>query len=371
MRMLAYILRKEFKQIFRDRLILVFMTVAPLGQLLILPLATDYEVRNVHVAVVDHDHSVQSRALIDEIAHTSSFKLVQYASSMKQIMLAIEDNNVDVGIDIPVGFGKGLGNGVPQTVFMAVNAINGMKANVGAAYLTSVINDFGVETAITMHPELRQQAGLSVESMSLFNPHMDYRAYMVPGILALLLTMIAVYLTALNIVREKEIGTIEQINVTPIKKLQFIAGKLIPFWLMGMLLFVMGLILIRVFYNIQPVGSTTLLIGFAATYLVAVLGLGLLISTIAETQQQAMFISFFFMLIFVLLSGLLTPISSMPEWAQVVTRFTPIRYFIEVMRMVVLKGSTLYDVRFHLLAVVGFALFFNGMALMLYRKTSR
>jgi ABC-2 type transport system permease protein len=191
---------------------------------------------------------------------------------------------------------------------------------------------------------------------------------MVPGILVILLTMIGAFLTALNIVREKEIGTIEQINVTPVRKHHFILGKLIPFWIMGLFVITLGLLVARIVYGIVPAGNIGLLYLFGAVYLLAVLGLGLLISSIAQTQQQAMLIAFFLMMIFILMGGLYTAIESMPVWAQVVTWFNPVRYFIEVVRMVVLKGSTLQDITGHLAIVGLFAVVLISWATLNYRK---
>lgn len=182
--------------------------------------------------------------------------------------------------------------------------------------------------------------------------------------------MVGAFLAALNIVKEKEIGTIEQINVTPIRKHQFILGKLIPFWVLGLVILSIGLLLARIFYGIIPEGSFLTVYLFAVVYLLAVLGLGLLISTYTETQQQAMLISFFVMMVFILLGGLYTSIDSMPMWAQIFTKFNPVTYFIEVMRMVVLKGSSLYDIRHHLLIVTGFGIFLNTWAVINYKKRS-
>jgi len=193
---------------------------------------------------------------------------------------------------------------------------------------------------------------------------------MVPGILVVLLTMVGSFLASMNIVREKEIGTIEQINVTPIKKYHFILGKLIPFWILGLIILSIGLTIAYFAYGIVPVGSLFTIYVFAGVYLLAVLGLGLLLSTYASTQQQAMLISFFLMMIFILLSGLYTPIDSMPEWAQWITRFNPVSYFIQVMRMVVLKGSSLSDIRENIFIVLGFAAVLNTWAVISYRKRS-
>ncbi|MEZ4987943.1 MAG: ABC transporter permease [Saprospiraceae bacterium] len=182
--------------------------------------------------------------------------------------------------------------------------------------------------------------------------------------------MIGTYLCSLNIVKEKEAGTIEQINVTPIRKHIYLLGKLIPFWIIGILVFSVGFVVMWGIYGIQPLGQHRVALCFLSLYLVAVLGLGLLISTYSDTQQQAMSVAFFFMMIFILMGGLFTSIDAMPQWAQVLAALNPITYFIEVMRMVVLKGSGFEHIRQHFLVMLGFAIFFNIWAVWNYRKTS-
>ncbi len=193
---------------------------------------------------------------------------------------------------------------------------------------------------------------------------------MVPGILVVLLTMVGANLSALNIVKEKEIGTIEQINVTPIKKHHFILAKLIPFWVIGLVILSIGLLIAWLAYGIIPVGSLLVIYCFAALYLLAVLGLGLLISTFTHNQQQAMLISFFLMMVFILLGGLYTSIESMPGWARAITKVNPVAYFVEVIRMVVLKGSGFADIKNHMLIMLGFAAVLNGWAIYSYKKRS-
>jgi ABC-2 type transport system permease protein len=182
--------------------------------------------------------------------------------------------------------------------------------------------------------------------------------------------MIGGFLSALNIVREKEVGTIEQINVTPIKKWQFILGKMIPFWVMGMIVFTLGLVVAYVVYGVSSQGSLAVLYLFAAVYLIALLGFGLLISTYSNNQLQAMFVAFFFMMIFMLMSGLFTSVESMPTWARTISNLTPITHFIKVVRMIVLKGSGFADIKIELLYEVLFAIVLNGWAIWNYRKTS-
>jgi len=247
-----------------------------------------------------------------------------------------------------------------------------VKANLGGAYLRTIIQDYNkqVRAEWIQFPRFSPETQIEVTSSNWFNPLMNYKYFMVPGILVILLTMVGSNLAAINIVKEKEIGTIEQINVTPIKKFHFILGKLIPFWLLGLLVLTIGLTIARLAYGIIPVGSFLTIYVFAAVYLLAVLGLGLLISTYSVNQQQAMLLSFFLMMIFILLGGLYTSIDSMPEWAKWITRFNPVSYFIEVMRMVVLKGSSLADIKYHLLKMGGFAVVFNGWAIISYHKRS-
>jgi ABC-2 type transport system permease protein len=193
---------------------------------------------------------------------------------------------------------------------------------------------------------------------------------MVPGILVMLITIIGSNFAALNIVKEKELGTIEQINVSPIGKIYFILGKLIPFWVLSLVVLTAGLIIARIAYGIIPLGHYLTIYIFSAIYLLAILGLGLLMSTYAQTQQQSFLVAFFVIMIFNLMSGLFTPIESMPHWAQVITWFNPVTYFIEVMRMVILKGSGLVDIKNQIFAVLCFAVFFNGWAILNYSKRS-
>ena len=203
-----------------------------------------------------------------------------------------------------------------------------------------------------------------------YNKTLNYKTFMVPGILVLLVTMITLFLSGMNIVREKEIGTLEQMNVTPIKKHQFIIGKLFPFWILGMFLLTVGLLIARVLFNVPMVGSLGLMYFYTSIYILVILGMGLYISNYTDTQQQAMFIAWFFMVIFILMSGLFTPIESMPPWAQFLTDFNPIKYYVEVMRMVMPKGSSFIDILPQLIKTTIYAIVMNAMAVLSYKKTS-
>lgn len=372
MRALLILLEKEFRQVFRDPAILRMMFLMPAVQLLLMPLAADYEVKNVKICVVDYDHSTYSRQLVTKITATDYFTLVDNSKSYDDALVFVEHDQADLILQIPESFEKNLVREGGASLFLAINAINGAKASLGGAYLNSIISDFNREIQLEWNqpPRLNQQPTIEIASANWFNPLMNYRFFMVPGILVILVTMVGAFLSALNIVKEKEVGTIEQINVTPIRKYQFILGKLIPFWFLGLVILTIGMLISWAVYSIVPVGSLLTIYIFAGVYLLSVLGLGLLVSTLANTQQQAMLLSFFMMMIFILLGGLYTSIDSMPQWAQTFTRFNPVSYFIEVMRMVVLKGSSLYDIRHHLFVVFLFGLLFNSLAVWNYRKRS-
>src|SRR6478609_4961614 len=374
MKVLGFILQKEFRQIFRDKTILAMMFAIPIVQLIILPLAANFEVKNINVAFVDQDHSSYSQKLINKIASSGYFRIVGTPLSYNDALKLIEKNEADLMLEIPHGFERNLVREGYQQVNITVDAINRTKSSIGGGYLTAVVADFNnsldinlksVNSSTVVHSSI-----IDITHTDWYNPRKEYKYYMVPGILVLLLTLIAGFLAALNIVREKEIGTIEQINVTPIQKWEFILGKLIPFWIVGMIVFTIGLTVMYLIYGIFPKGSIAVLYLFAAVYLVALLGFGLLISTFSNSQLQAMFVAFFFMMIFMLMSGFFTNIDSMPDWAKQISTLTPVTHFIAVVRLIVLKGSGLEDVKTELLYLAGFAILLNSCAILNYRKTS-
>lgn len=361
--MLKYLLEKEFKQIKRDRFLPRIIFLVPVLQLLILPFAANFEMRNINLGLIDNDHSVTSQQLTDKILSSDYFHLTDIFSSYDEGLVSIENNESDILLEIPSGFEKELGRERKADVLIAANAVNGTKGGMGSAYLSQIIQDFNEEKSFSP-----SAVSTGVMAINLFNPHLNYKVYMVPGIMVFLLTIIGGFLSALNIVSEKEKGTIEQINVTPVPKSLFLFSKLIPFWIIGFILLTIGVLIAWIIYGLTPVGSLLTIYLFAAVYLVAFTGFGLAISSISSTQQQAMFTAFFFMIIFALLSGLFTPINSMPDWAQTITLLNPVRYFVEVMRMVYLKGSTFPDLIGRFGVVCLFAIFFNVLAVLSYRK---
>src|SRR3954463_16703582 len=243
MRTLRFLLQKEFRQIFRDPSIIRIIFMMPSIQLLILPWAADYEVKNIQLSVVDHDHSQYSRQLVNKITASGYFRLQDYSGSYNNALQQVEHDESDLVLEIPADFEKKLVKENESTLFMAINAINGVKANLGGAYLRSIIQDYNREVRLKwiQLPRFNPELQVEVASSNWFNPSMNYKYFMVPGILVVLVTMVGSFLASLNIVREKEIGTIEQINVTPVKKYHFILGKLVPFWILGMIVLTIGM----------------------------------------------------------------------------------------------------------------------------------
>ncbi len=372
MKKLLVLLEKEFRQVFRNPAILRMVLIMPVMQLIIFPFAANYEVKNVLLSVVDHDHSSYSQKFISKITGSGYFKLTDFSPSYNKAMGSIESDKADLIIEIPAGFERNLVKENKSTMLIAVNAVNGTKANLGGAYAVNIIRDFNADIQMEWirFPRFNAVPTIEITSSNWYNPTMNYKLFMVPGILVTLLTLIGSLMAALNIVHEKEVGTIEQINVSPITKLQFILGKLIPFWVMGLVTLTLGLLVSWLFYNIIPIGSIALIYLFGMVFLFTLLGIGLLISTYAETQTQATFVSFFIMMLFMLLGGLYTPIESMPEWAKWITKINPVAYFIEVMRMIVLKGSVFSDVKNQFFFVLGLGIVFTGWAVINYRKRS-
>ena len=372
MRTLKFLLQKEFRQIFRNKNMLRMMFMVPINQLIILPQAANYTIRNINIAVVDLDRSSYSEKFVNKVLSSGYFKLAEFTASYKEAYKLIENDKADIIIEIPHGFESKLNSEQSQTISLSVNAINGVKAAVGSGYLTNIIQDFNNQIRLNwVQPSnMNPMPTIDVVSSNWYNPTLSYYLFMVPGILVLLVTLVGGNMTALNIVQEKEIGTIEQINVTPIKKYQFILGKLIPFWVIGVIIFTIGLLIARVVYGIIPLGSIALLYLFLSVYLIAIVGFGLLISTYSETQQQAQSLTFFFIQIFNLMGGLFTPIDSMPGWAKVITDFIPVSYFIDVMRMIVIKGSHFNDVLMQIIVVLAMGIVLNVWAIINYRKTT-
>jgi len=373
MKIIGYIIQKEFKQIFRNKAMLPLIFVLPLIQLIILSNAATFEVKNIKFSYIDHDKTSFSRALIDKFDASTYFNVTTDFSSSKMANAAMLKGEVDVVLEIPQYFERNLLKEKKTDLSITINAIDGAAAGVENVYINQIVQSFNKKALVTLiQPsdlKNRQKNILSIPSF-WYNKTLNYKTFMVPGILVLLVTMITLFLSGMNIVREKEIGTLEQMNVTPIKKHQFIIGKLFPFWVIGLMLLTIGLIIARIIFNVPMVGNIFLMYFYTSVYILVILGMGLFISNFTDTQQQAMFIAWFFVVIFILMSGLFTPIESMPKWAQFLTEFNPIKFYVEVMRMVMLKGSNLTDILPQFGKTLLYAVVMNGLAVWSYKKVS-
>jgi ABC-2 type transport system permease protein len=369
---LYYILQKEFLLIFRDKTILRLVFVMPVMQLLLIPLAADYEVKHIAIAIVDQDHSSDSQRLVQKVGASTYFRIVAIPSDYGAATALMERGRADVVLTIPPHFEHDLATSGRASLQLVADAVNGVRAGLGTSYTVAMVQQFQSELRSRAAPigDGPARPTIHVTSASWYNPHANYPALMVPGLLPVLVTMVGAFLSSLNIVQEKEAGTIEQINVTPIRKFEFILGKLIPFWVLGMVSMSLGIVVARVAFNLWPVGSLLTLYVFSSLYLVGVLGIGLFISTVTDSQQQATLLSFFLMMVFVLLGGLYTPIESMPTWAQRIAEFNPPSHFIMVVRAVYIKGSGIADLLPALGKLTGFAVVFNALAVWSYRKRS-
>jgi ABC-2 type transport system permease protein len=285
-------------------------------------------------------------------------------------MKEMDKGKTDIILRIPFDFSNDLIKGSKTVVMLDVDGIDGQKASVSYNYASNIIQQFYGQYVGEKIPiqKIQQAASIDFSSRYWYNPQLEYKNLMVPGILAVLVSMVGMFLSSMSIAREKEIGTIEQLNVTPISKLEFIVGKLSPFWIICMFEMFFGLFIGWLVFKIPVIGSLPLLFAFTTVYLFVMLGLGLLISTFTYTQQQAMFISWFLLVIFILMGGLFTPIENMPSWAQKITWFNPAAYFIEVLRLVLLKGSGFLDISRHFVIMSVMALTVNGIAVLNYRK---
>ena len=368
MRKLIFLLKKEFRQIMRNPFLSRAIILVPVVQMLILVPAVNLELKSVDLVVADSDHSPASRALLAKLSGSSFFKVSATASDYNEAESLLLEGKAGMALIIPDDFSEGLaGYGTPRVQVLA-DAVNATSAQLGWAYLSAVIRDYNRDVIISQGVAPSSVPGINVSTRYWYNPTLNYKYYMLPGVLVILITAIGLLMAGLNLVREKETGTIEQINVTPVKKWQLIASKVIPFFIIGLLDLALGLIVGWIAFDIPFAGSILLFFACAAIFLVAVLGLALFFSTMASTQQQFLFIAFFFVMIFVLMSGIFTPSESMPRWAQQFNYVNPVAYLMRINRMVMLKGSGFHDIARDMGALAVLAVTFITFAIRTYRK---
>jgi len=369
MRTIFYLIRKEFLQIFRDKFIGKAIFAVPVVQMLILVPAVTFEMKSSKLCLIDKDMTTESRGLISQIEGSTFFKITCLASSENEAANLLHNNKLDLILQIPSGFGKDIGQGKPAKILASVNAINAMNAQLSWAYLNGVIRDYNTDivAGISGGSSLPQ---IRVTNRYWYNETLNYNHFMLPGILGILVAAIAFLLAGLNLVKEKEMGTIEQINVTPVRKYQFIIAKMAPFLLIGLADLAIGLGIGKLVFDVPFEGSLLLMFLGSAIFMIAALGLALFISTFSSIQQQFMFVAFFFMIVFILMSGIFTPIESMPLWAQRIDLANPVVYLMRINRMIMLKGSSFSDLSREMLSLVIIAVVFTAFAIRRYRKTA-
>ncbi|HOE25238.1 MAG: ABC transporter permease [Bacteroidales bacterium] len=376
MKKLLFLLRKEFRQIRRNRFMIRAIIAVPILQMLILVPAITFEIKRIDLAVIDNDRSQASRELVSKLTGSSFFVVTATPATVTEAESMLLSGDADIALVIPPDFSRGLAGVTTPRLQVLADAVNASTAQLSWSYITSVIRDFNREVIISTGMIPANMAairtgslpGISVSPRYWYNPKLNYKYYMLPGVLVILITAIGLMMTGLNLVREKESGTIEQINVTPIMKWQLIASRIIPFFIIGLFDLALGLGIGWLAFNIPFEGSLLLFFACAAIFLVAVLGLALFFSTMASTQQQFLFIAFFFVMVFILMSGIFTPTESMPLWAQQFNLVNPVAYLMRINRMVMLKGSGFSEIMRDMAMLTILALSYLSLAIRAYRK---
>jgi ABC-2 type transport system permease protein len=354
--------------------------VMPVIQLVVLANAATFEVKRAELWVVDQDHTELSREVVDRFTGSGRFVAVGRSATAAAGNEALVAGRADVVLVIPARFERDLRRTRHGDLQLVLDAVDGAQAGVIQGYASQILTAYSATLGTAIAPVVRTAGGsgdpaprpgggrLEVRSRGWYNTDLDYQRYMVPGILVQLITLVGTLMTALNIVREKEAGTLDQLNVTPISRAAFITAKLVPLWTIALVLLAIGLVIGWLVFGVPVTGSLLLIFGGAGLFLVAALGIGLWISTVAETQQQALFITFALTMVYTLMSGLFTPVHGMPAWARTAAQVNPLLHFIALMRAVMLKGSGVVDVLPHLLALAAAGAIILTIAVRQYRK---
>jgi ABC-2 type transport system permease protein len=366
-RRILFLAQAEVLHIVRDHILLAQTLIVPMVQLVILSNAATFEIRNTPIQVVDFDRTSVSRGVVNHLAANGHFQIVDTTPSLDRVEERMLDGSITMAVVIPRDFEESLVKSGIAPVELSVNGEKGSAAGIVQAYATRVLTQYAAElqpsrTVRTAAPRI------DVRVRSRYNPTLNYKYYMVPGILVALMTIIGSLLSAQNIAREKELGTLEQLNVTPITRGEFIVAKLLPFWVLGLIELSLGLVIAKLVFDIPIRGSLPLLYLVAAVYLAVAVGIGLWISALVDTQQQAMFVTFFIVNIYLLMSGLFTPIDSMAPWVQTVTLINPVRHFVAISRAILVKGAGLREIAQPFLILLGTAAVVMVVAVRQYRK---
>ena len=343
---LRYLIQKELLQIRRNSFLPKLIVMFPIMIMCVMPWVMQMEVKNIRVDVVDIDRTTQSQRLVHDIEASRYFIFNAMQPTYQAAMKDIEHGKADIILEIRDG-----------KYLIAANAVNGTKGAMGSAYLSQIATK-----------DLRNDNVVGV--LNLYNKGQNYKLYMIPALLAIVMMLMTGFLPTLNIVGEKETGTIEQINVTPVSKWAFILSKLIPYWIIALFVVTVCLILAWLVYGITPVGSVWLVYLLAMLLALFFSSLGLIISNYSSTMQQAIFVMWFFVVCIMLLSGLFTPTHSMPQWAYMSTYINPMHYFIDAIRTVFIRGGGFQDIAHQLMALFGIGIVMACWAVQSYKKNS-
>jgi ABC-type multidrug transport system permease subunit len=365
MRRILYLAQAEVLHIIRDHILLAQVLVVPVVQLLVLSNAATFEIRNTPIHVVDLDRSSASRGVVNHLAANGHFQIVDTTPSVERADERLVAGTATMAVVIPKDFETSIVRTGAGEVQLLVNAEKGSAAGIVQSYASQVLRDYAAGLARVLSDPAPL---IDIRVRPLYNTTQNYKHYMVPGILVALMTIIGTLLSAQNIAREKELGTLEQLNVTPITRGQFIIAKLLPFWVLGLIELSLGLIIGKLVFGIPMRGSMPLLFGVAGVYLVVALGIGLWISAIVDTQQQAMFVTFFIVNVYLLMSGLFTPVDSMAPWVQQVSIINPVRHFVTISRAILMKGAGPAQIAQPFLILLGTAALVLFIAVRQYRK---
>ena len=359
---LKYLIQKEFLQIRRNAFLPRLIVAFPIVIMCVMPWVMNMEVKNVKVTVVDNDRSTLSQQLVHSI-EASSYFIFQGQQPTYQLALdEVEKSRTDVVAVIPQDYSRDLALGRQPQVLIAANAVNGTKGGMGSTYLTQIVTAH-------VNPEVMAMQS-RVSTLFLYNKHLNFKLFMIPALFAIVMMLMTGFLPALNIVGEKEAGTIEQINVTPVSKWSFILAKLIPYWIIAMFVITVCLLLAWAVYGITSAGPLWVVYLLSLSLALFWSSFGLIISNYSDTMQQAIFVMWFFVVMMLLLSGLFTPSRSMPSWAYATTYVNPMSYFIDAVRTVFIRGGGLASIWHQVLALCVIDLVMACWAILSYKKNS-
>lgn len=334
---------KEFLQLKRDRMTLRMIVMVPVMQTLIFGYAINYDVKHLRTVVLDESHTYESRELVAKMTATGYFDIVGHVFSMKQLQRELDAGRASVGLAFDRDFGKNRHRGRPAEAFLIVNASDTTTSSQAMSIMAGISQGVSIQTLARAAGWKHKQLPLDVRVRPWYNPDLRTSRFIIPGLIAIILTFTLIQFTAIAIVRERERGTLEQLQVTPATRAELILGKILPFIVIGYFQFTLTVLLMRFLFGIEIAGSVVQLYIVGFLFMAAVLGLGMLISTIAQTQMQATQMSMFFVLPFVFLSGYVFPIEGMPAIFQWLSNVIPAKYFISVIRGIVLRGASLAE----------------------------